>query len=124
MLLLKTITVKRSQGKTNRAVAVSVSPSRRSKPDVRVKKSAMEFPVQDLPTIERAQKESGFSSSESVLNILELILAGSELSEVLTIIAQLVESQGSGMFCAIWLPGRRPKKEGEPPSSNRANCLQ
>jgi hypothetical protein len=32
-------------------------------------------------------------SSETVLEILKLILAGSELSEVLTVIARLVESQ-------------------------------
>ena len=32
--------------------------------------------------------------SESVLNILRLIFSGSPLSEVLTIIARLVESQG------------------------------
>src|ERR1700722_8581135 len=48
--------------------------------------------------------ELGFFSSESVLNILKLILAGAELSEVLTIIARLVESQGEGMLCTIWLP--------------------
>jgi len=42
--------------------------------------------------------------NESVLNILKLILAGSPLPEVLTIIAQLVESQGDGAFCTIWLP--------------------
>src|SRR5580658_3392183 len=45
-----------------------------------------------------------YFSSESVLNILELILAGSELSEVLTTIASLVESQGNGTLCTIWLP--------------------
>ena len=51
----------------------------------------------DLPKVERADKHSlGFFSSESVLNILKLILAGSELSEVLAIIAGLVESQGNG----------------------------
>ncbi|HUO27719.1 MAG TPA: sigma 54-interacting transcriptional regulator [Bryobacteraceae bacterium] len=50
------------------------------------------------------QDQSGFFSSESVLNILKLILAGSELSELLTIIAELVESQGSGALCTIWLP--------------------
>ena len=66
--------------------------------------SATQSPVQDLPKLERAQNESGFFSSESVLNILELILAGSELPEVLTIIAQLVESQGNGTLCTIWLP--------------------
>jgi formate hydrogenlyase transcriptional activator len=43
-------------------------------------------------------------SSDSVLDILKLILAGSELPEVLTIIARLVESQGDGMSCTIWLP--------------------
>ena len=43
-------------------------------------------------------------SSESVLNILKLIFAGSPLPEVLTIIARLVESQGEGLFCTIWLP--------------------
>src|SRR5271169_2989785 len=57
-----------------------------------------------VPKLEQAQNESGFFSSESVLNILKLILAGSELSEVLTIIARSVESQGDGMLCTIWLP--------------------
>jgi len=33
-----------------------------------------------------------------------LIFAGSPLPEVLTIIARLVESQGEGLFCTIWLP--------------------
>src|SRR5580698_1807375 len=54
--------------------------------------------------LEWTQKESSLFSSESVLNILELILAGSELSEVLSIIAGLVESQGNGTLCTIWLP--------------------
>src|SRR5262245_16105774 len=40
----------------------------------------------------------------SVLEILKLIFAGSPLSEVLTIIARLVESQGDGVLCTIWLP--------------------
>ncbi len=66
--------------------------------------SATQFPVQDLPKVERLRNESSFFSSESVLNILELILSGSELPEVLTIIARLVESQGNGMFCTVWLP--------------------
>ena len=56
------------------------------------------------PTVELAQNESSFLSSESVLDILKLILAGSELSDVLTIIAGLVESQGNGALCTIWLP--------------------
>ena len=64
----------------------------------------MQSPAQDLQTIERAQNESGLFSSEAVLNILKLILAGSELSEVLSIIARLVESQGDGTLCTIWLP--------------------
>src|SRR5580700_6230064 len=67
-------------------------------------KSAMQSPAEHLPKVERAENESGFFSSESVLNILKLILAGSELSEVLTIIAGLVESQGHGTLCTIWLP--------------------
>jgi formate hydrogenlyase transcriptional activator len=66
--------------------------------------SVKQFPAQDLPEVEPAQNESGFFSSESVLNLLKLILAGSELSEVLTIIARLVESQGHGTLCTIWLP--------------------
>src|ERR1700728_3247203 len=55
-------------------------------------------------TQSRVQNESAIFSSESVLNILSLILAGSELSEVLTIIARLVESRGDGTLCTIWLP--------------------
>jgi formate hydrogenlyase transcriptional activator len=51
-----------------------------------------------------AKIETGLFSSKSVLDILKLILAGSELPEVLAIIAELVESQGDGMFCTIWLP--------------------
>jgi formate hydrogenlyase transcriptional activator len=51
-----------------------------------------------------ARNESGLFSSASVLNILRLILAGAPLSEVLAIIAQLVESRGDGTLCTIWLP--------------------
>jgi formate hydrogenlyase transcriptional activator len=65
---------------------------------------AMESPLQLLSRAERPQNESGFFSSEAVLDILRLILAGSPLSEVLTIIARLVESQGDGTLCTIWLP--------------------
>ena len=64
----------------------------------------MQALAQDPASVERAPAESSFFSSESVLNILKLILAGSELSEVLTIIAGLVESQGNGTLCTIWLP--------------------
>jgi formate hydrogenlyase transcriptional activator len=42
--------------------------------------------------------------NETVLNILKLILAGSPLSELLGIIARLVESRGDGTLCTIWLP--------------------
>jgi formate hydrogenlyase transcriptional activator len=51
-----------------------------------------------------AQTASGLLSSESVLNTLRLILTGAPLAEVLTIIAQLVESSGDGTLCTIWLP--------------------
>ena len=37
-------------------------------------------------------------------NILRLISAGSPLPEILKVIARLVESQGEGLFCTIWLP--------------------
>src|SRR5215469_5096295 len=56
------------------------------------------------PRVEPAQNEAGLFSGEFVLNILKLILAGSPLAEVLTIIAQLIESQVEGLFCTIWLP--------------------
>jgi formate hydrogenlyase transcriptional activator len=65
---------------------------------------ATQFPSQALSKVEPAQSELGLFSSESVLAILKLIFAGSPLPEVLTIIARLVESQGEGLFCTIWLP--------------------
>jgi formate hydrogenlyase transcriptional activator len=67
-------------------------------------KSATRSLAQELPNVEREQNELGRFSSESVLNILNLILAGSELCEVLAIIARLVESQGNNTLCTIWLP--------------------
>ena len=66
--------------------------------------SATQPSVNNVPHPDRAQNESGFFSSESVLYILKLILDGSELSQVLTIIAELVESQGKSTLCTIWLP--------------------
>ena len=69
-----------------------------------VMKSATQSPLQDLQDVERAPSESSLFCGESVLNILQLILAGSDLSEVLTIIAGVVESQGNGTLCTIWLP--------------------
>jgi formate hydrogenlyase transcriptional activator len=66
--------------------------------------------TQMLSSMEKPQNESALFSSERVLNILELILAGSPLSEVLTIIARLVESQGEGTICTIWLPDEDGKR--------------
>jgi len=66
----------------------------------RALRSAAEVPSQGRP----AADEPGLFSSESVLNLEKLIFAGSPLSEVLTHIAQLVESQAKGMSCSIWLP--------------------
>jgi formate hydrogenlyase transcriptional activator len=51
-----------------------------------------------------AHNTPGLLSSQSVLNILRLILAGAPIAKVLTIIAQLVESRGGGTLCTIWLP--------------------
>jgi formate hydrogenlyase transcriptional activator len=82
----------------------AVSDDRDDLPNLKRMKSATQSLMQNLPNGEGAQNHSDFFSSESVLNILKLILAGSELSEVLNIIAQLVESQGDGTLCTIWLP--------------------
>src|SRR5271170_7993269 len=56
------------------------------------------------------EHETGLFSTESVLNLQKLIFAGSPLSEVLTNIAQLVESQAEGMSCTIWLPDEDGKE--------------
>ena len=50
------------------------------------------------------QNQEGSFSSEMVLDILRMILAGAPLAEVLTIIAKLVESRRDGTLCSIWLP--------------------
>jgi formate hydrogenlyase transcriptional activator len=71
--------------------------------------TAEQSPTQFRPRVEPTENESGLSS-ESVLNIQKLIFAGSPLSEVLTNIAQLVESQAEGMFCTIWLPDQDGKE--------------
>jgi GAF domain-containing protein len=71
-------------------------------------KSATHSRAGDGP--EQVRNHSGFFSSETVLEILKLILAGSELSEVLTVIARLVESQGNGTLCTIWLPDAESKQ--------------
>ena len=57
-----------------------------------------------------AKSESGLFSTESVLHLQKLIFAGSPLSEVLTHIAQLIESQAEGMSCTIWLPDEDGKE--------------
>src|SRR5215469_18745450 len=57
-----------------------------------------------LSIVETPRNDSALFSSESVLNILKLIISGSPLPEVLAIIAQLVESQGEGTLCTLWLP--------------------
>ena len=67
-------------------------------------------PAQILRRVEPAPNGSGLFSTEAVLNILNLILAGSPLAEVLTIIARLVESQGKGTLCTIWLPDEDGKQ--------------
>src|SRR5579863_1592827 len=67
-------------------------------------KPASSSVAQNLAKLDGAQNKSDFFSAESVLDIPKLILAGSELSEVLTVIARLVESQGEGLYCTIWLP--------------------
>jgi formate hydrogenlyase transcriptional activator len=62
------------------------------------------------PRREQAQNGAGIFSSDSVLNIPKLIFAGSPLPEILAIIAQLVESQGEGLFCTVWLPDEDGKR--------------
>lgn len=64
----------------------------------------MESTTQSPQQILDGLNESGLFSSESVLDILRMILAGAPLAEVLTIIAQLVESRGDGTLCTVWLP--------------------
>jgi formate hydrogenlyase transcriptional activator len=71
---------------------------------------AVERSAEVLSTVEPTENKSGFFSSDSVLNLQKLIFAGSPLPEVLTIIAQLVESQAPGMFCTIWLPDEDGKE--------------
>jgi formate hydrogenlyase transcriptional activator len=42
-------------------------------------------------------------SRESILDALKLILAGAELSDVLTTVTRLIEAQSPGMLCSIFL---------------------
>src|SRR5712664_1442205 len=71
---------------------------------------AIQSPTEVLTLGAPAKGESGLFSTESVLNLQKLIFAGSPLSEVLTNIAQLVESQAKGMLCTIWLPDEDGKE--------------
>jgi formate hydrogenlyase transcriptional activator len=71
---------------------------------------AIQFPARVPSREESSKPESGLFSTESVLNLEKLIFAGSPLSEVLTNIAQLVESQSEGMSCTIWLPDKDGKE--------------
>jgi formate hydrogenlyase transcriptional activator len=71
---------------------------------------AAQSPAEALSPGGPAKDESGLFSIESVLKLQKLIFAGSSLSEVLTLIAQLVESKAEGMFCTIWLPDEDGKE--------------
>jgi formate hydrogenlyase transcriptional activator len=71
---------------------------------------AVQSPPQVPSNVDGAKDGSGLFSSESVLNLEKLIFAGSPLSEVLTNIAMLVESQAEGMLCTIWLPDEDGKE--------------
>lgn len=56
------------------------------------------------PRLGKSEDKSGLRSTDSVLNLLKLILDGCSLSDVLTNIARIVESQSDGTLCTIWLP--------------------
>jgi formate hydrogenlyase transcriptional activator len=71
---------------------------------------AIESPASIASRNGRPECEAGPFSIASVLDLQKLIFAGSPLSEVLTNIAQLVESQTQGMFCTIWLPDEDGKE--------------
>ena len=68
--------------------------------------STTQSPAKPVLSTQDAQNASNLFSSEAVLSILRLILAGAPLAEVLTIIARLVESRDDGTLCTIWLPHR------------------
>ncbi|HVR22115.1 MAG TPA: sigma 54-interacting transcriptional regulator [Candidatus Polarisedimenticolia bacterium] len=71
---------------------------------------ALQLPAKIVSQDGRPEHEKGLFSTESVLNLQKLIFAGSPLSEVLTNIAHLVESQAEGMSCTIWLPDEDGKE--------------
>ncbi len=68
--------------------------------------SATHSPAHPVSSEREELNESALFSSQSVLDILRMILAGAPLAEVLTIIAQLVEARGDGTLCTIWLPNK------------------
>jgi formate hydrogenlyase transcriptional activator len=71
---------------------------------------AMDSAARALWRYDRPEHDSGLFLTTSVLDLQKLIFAGSPLSEVLTNIAQLVESHAEGMFCTIWLPDEDGKE--------------
>src|SRR5580692_751866 len=71
---------------------------------------AVQSPAEILSQGGQAKDQLGLFSIESVLNLQKLIFSGSPLSEVLTHIAELVESQAESMFCTIWLPDEDGKE--------------
>src|SRR5271163_279118 len=71
---------------------------------------AIQFPARVLSRERPPEHKSGLLSTESVLNLQKLIFAGSPLPEVLTNIAQLIESQADGLSCTIWLPDEDGKE--------------
>jgi formate hydrogenlyase transcriptional activator len=72
--------------------------------------NAVRSPAEVLTPEAPTKDESGLFSIESVLKLQKLIFAGSPLPEVLTNIAELVESQAEGMYCTIWLPDEDGKE--------------
>jgi len=48
-------------------------------------------------------KASQQLSSETVLDLLKMILAGASLNEVLVSLASILEGHAEGMLCLIWL---------------------
>lgn len=72
--------------------------------------TAAQTSAERLSAVEDLQDPAGLFSTEAVLDILKLILSGSPLPEVLMVVARLVESQGPGTLCTIWLPDEAEKQ--------------
>jgi formate hydrogenlyase transcriptional activator len=72
--------------------------------------NAVRSPAEVLAPEAPTKDESGLFSIESDLKLQKLIFAGSPLPEVLTNIAELVESQAEVMYCTIWLPDEDGKE--------------